>query len=61
MGRESRDGKFTAKPDPVVIQGGLEKCQDALDVYRQGVSAAKVVVALWVYQAYKYPSNSWAI
>lgn len=60
MGRRLRDGSFMVKPDPV-IQGGLEKCQEALDVYRRGVSAAEVVVALWVYQAYEYPSNSWAI
>ena len=43
MGRELRDGGFT---DPVVIHGGLEKCQEALDVYCQGVYAAKVVVTL---------------
>ena len=37
---------FTTKPDPVVTQGDLEKFQEALDVYRREVSAAKVVVAL---------------
>jgi hypothetical protein len=46
MGRGLQNGSFTAKPDPVVIQGGLEKCQEALNVYRRGASAAKVVVAL---------------
>ena len=52
---------FTTKPNPVVTQGDLEKFQEALDVCRRGVSAAKVVVALLVYQAYEYPSNSRAI
>lgn len=46
MGRELRDGSFKEQPDPVVIQGGLEKCQEALDVYCRGVYAAKIVVAL---------------
>lgn len=44
MGKGLESGKFRAKPDPVVIQGGLEKLQDALDLYRKGVSAAKIVV-----------------
>lgn len=60
MGRRLRDGSFTAKPDPVV-KGGLETCQEALNVYRRGASATRVVVALRVYQAYEYPGNSWVI
>lgn len=41
-----KNGKLKAKPDPIVVQGGLEKIQDAIDVLRRGVSAAKVVVEL---------------
>lgn len=39
-------GKLRAKPDPMVLQGGLEVVQDALDRFRQGVSAVKVVVKI---------------
>ncbi|KAF2471873.1 oxidoreductase [Lindgomyces ingoldianus] len=46
MNEGLKNGKLRAKPDPVVIQGGLEECQKALDLYRQGVSAAKIVVEL---------------
>ncbi|KAF2015427.1 GroES-like protein [Aaosphaeria arxii CBS 175.79] len=39
-------GKLQAKPDPIVIEGGLDKVQSGLDKLRQGVSYAKVVIAL---------------
>ncbi|KAJ5084328.1 alcohol dehydrogenase [Penicillium alfredii] len=39
-------GKFQAKPDPEVIEGGLEKVQTGIDLLRQGVSAKKVVVEI---------------
>ncbi|KUJ12993.1 putative alcohol dehydrogenase [Mollisia scopiformis] len=38
--------KFQAKPDPLIVEGGLEKVQDALDILRKGVSAKKVVVEI---------------
>ncbi|KAJ8058974.1 hypothetical protein OCU04_011958 [Sclerotinia nivalis] len=37
-------GKFLAKPDPEVLQGGLERVQDGLDILRKGVSAKKIVI-----------------
>lgn len=39
-------GKFQAKPDPLLIEGGLEMVQEGLDVLRKGVSAKKVVVEI---------------
>ncbi|KAG0649801.1 Trans-enoyl reductase [Hyphodiscus hymeniophilus] len=39
-------GQLLAKPDPLIIKGGLEHIQDAVDTLRKGVSAAKVVVQL---------------
>ncbi|EED24597.1 alcohol dehydrogenase, putative [Talaromyces stipitatus ATCC 10500] len=39
-------GKFQAKPDPYVIEGGLEKLQDGLDMLKRGVSAQKIVVEI---------------
>lgn len=39
-------GIFQAKPDPHVIEGGLERIQDAINVYDQGVSAKKIVVEI---------------
>lgn len=39
-------GKFQSKPDPVVIEGGLEKVQEGIDLLRKGVSAKKVVINL---------------
>ncbi|KAF2493252.1 GroES-like protein [Lophium mytilinum] len=41
-----KDGKFKAKPEPIIVEGGLEKIQEALDLLKKGVSAAKVVVKL---------------
>lgn len=40
------DGRLQAKPDPIVIEGGLSKIQEGVDRQKQGVSAAKIVVAL---------------
>jgi len=40
------NGKLQAKPDPLVITGGLSKVQEGLDRLKQGVSAGKVVIKL---------------
>lgn len=37
-------GKFQAKPDPMIIEGGLERVQEGIDILRKGVSAKKVVI-----------------
>lgn len=37
-------GKFQAKPDPVILDGGLERVQEGIDILRKGVSARKVVI-----------------
>lgn len=37
-------GKFQAKPDPMVLEGGLERVQDGINILRKGVSAKKVVI-----------------
>ncbi|APA08882.1 hypothetical protein sscle_04g036520 [Sclerotinia sclerotiorum 1980 UF-70] len=37
-------GKYLAKPDPEVLQGGLERVQDGMDIVRKGVSAKKIVI-----------------
>ncbi|PQE26023.1 Zinc-binding alcohol dehydrogenase domain-containing cipB protein [Rutstroemia sp. NJR-2017a BBW] len=39
-------GKFQAKPDPLIIKGGLEKVQEGIDLLKAGVSAKKVVVEI---------------
>ena len=39
-------GRYLAAPDPLVTGHGLQDLQRALDIQRQGVSAAKVVVTL---------------
>lgn len=39
-------GQLQAKPDPIIIKGGLNYVQEALDTLKKGVSAAKVVVEL---------------
>ncbi|KAF2812633.1 zinc-binding oxidoreductase CipB [Mytilinidion resinicola] len=41
-----KDGRLKAKPEPTIIEGGLEKIQEALDLLKKGVSATKVVVQL---------------
>ncbi|KAL3417104.1 zinc-binding oxidoreductase [Phlyctema vagabunda] len=37
-------GKFQAKPDPLLLVGGLEKVQEGINIQRNGVSAKKVVI-----------------
>lgn len=39
-------GKLLAKPDPIIIKGGLSEVQKALDILKEGLSAGKVVVEL---------------
>lgn len=39
-------GKLKAKPDPIVIQGGLVKVQEGIDTLRKGVSAKKIVIEI---------------
>ena len=39
-------GQLLAKPDPLLIKGGLHHIQEGLDTLKRGVSAAKVVVEL---------------
>lgn len=39
-------GTFKAKPEPTVIKGGLEKCQEGVDKAKAGVSFGKVVIEL---------------
>lgn len=46
MSERLETGTFRAKPEPIVLEGGLEKLQDAMDLYRKGVSAAKIIVLL---------------
>lgn len=40
-------GQLLPKPDPIPVKGGLSHVQEALDILKKGVSAAKVVVELW--------------
>lgn len=37
-------GKFQAKPDAMILEGGLERVQDGINILRKGVSAKKVVI-----------------
>lgn len=39
-------GAFQAKPDPLIISGGLNKVQDGMDILAKGVSAQKIVVEI---------------
>ncbi|KUJ14517.1 putative quinone oxidoreductase [Mollisia scopiformis] len=39
-------GSFQTKPDPLIIEGGLEKVQDGINILRKGVSAKKVVIEI---------------
>ncbi|KAI9810339.1 MAG: hypothetical protein M1827_006306 [Pycnora praestabilis] len=41
-----QDGRLQAKPDPLVIEGGLDKMQAGFDRVLKGVSAKKVVVGM---------------
>lgn len=40
------NGTFQAKPDPVIVKGGLSKVQEGIDILRGGISAKKVVVEI---------------
>lgn len=37
-------GQLLAKPDPIIIKGGLSHAQEAVDTLHRGVSAGKVVL-----------------
>ncbi|CZR68146.1 related to oxidoreductase [Phialocephala subalpina] len=37
-------GKFQAKPDPLILEGGLERVQEGINMLRKGVSAQKIVI-----------------
>ena len=37
-------GTLQAKPDPVIVKGGVEKAQDAMNLLKKGVSAQKIVL-----------------
>ena len=39
-------GKFHPKPDAEILEGGLEKVQDGVNILRKGVSAKKIVIEL---------------
>jgi hypothetical protein len=39
-------GKFQPKPDPLIVEGGLEKVQEGVNILRKGVSAKKVVIEI---------------
>lgn len=39
-------GRFKAKPEPLIVGKGLEKAQEAMDTYKAGISARKVVFTL---------------
>lgn len=41
-----REGRYLAKPDPVVVGEGLESVQAGMDKLKEGVSAGKIVVTL---------------
>jgi hypothetical protein len=40
------NGQLLAKPDPIIIKGGLSHVQEVIDTLHRGVSANKVVVEL---------------
>jgi enoyl-CoA hydratase/carnithine racemase len=44
--RWRNDGRYVAAPKPAVLGHGIRDFQQAMDIQRKGVSAAKVVVAL---------------
>ncbi|KAG9231562.1 zinc-binding oxidoreductase-like protein CipB [Amylocarpus encephaloides] len=39
-------GKFQPKPDAEILEGGLEKVQEGIDILRKGVSGKKIVIEL---------------
>ncbi|KAF1990947.1 oxidoreductase-like protein [Aulographum hederae CBS 113979] len=44
VGEALEAGMLLAKPDPIVVEGGLGSLQEAFTIQKKGVSAAKVVV-----------------
>ncbi|OKL57463.1 hypothetical protein UA08_06933 [Talaromyces atroroseus] len=40
------EGKIQAKPDPIIIEGGLETVQYGIDLLKRGVSAKKIVIEI---------------
>ena len=40
------DGKLHAKPDPIMVKGGVEKAQEAMNLLKKGVSAKKVALEI---------------
>jgi NADPH:quinone reductase-like Zn-dependent oxidoreductase len=40
------NGRLRAKPEPIVLEGGLQRLQEGIDMCREGVSAQKVVIEL---------------
>ncbi|EED21997.1 zinc binding dehydrogenase, putative [Talaromyces stipitatus ATCC 10500] len=40
------NGKLKAKPEPMVIEGGLAKVQEGIDLLRKGVSGKKIVIEI---------------
>lgn len=39
-------GKFQPKPDPEILEGGLGRVQDGIDILKKGVSAKKIVIEI---------------
>ena len=39
-------GQLQTKPDPQVLEGGLKRVQDGIDLLREGVSAKKLVIEI---------------
>jgi hypothetical protein len=39
-------GQLVAKPDPLILKGGLSRVQEGLDILKAGVSATKIVIEL---------------
>jgi len=39
-------GKLQPKPDPLIVEGGLEKVGEGIGLLRKGVSAKKVVIEI---------------
>lgn len=46
LGNGLPNGNLRAKPEPLVLEGGLNRLQEGVDIARNGVSARKVVVEL---------------
>ena len=39
-------GKFQAKPDPEILEGGLDRVQEGVNMVKKGVSAKKIVIEI---------------